>query len=132
MLPITTLTTAFLSLFHVWLAFQVIHLRRRLRVSMGDGGHQELTRAIRAHGNCAEYLPISLILLGLVELQRGHPWVLGAFAALIITGRVLHAMAFLRETAHLPRRVRGMQCTFIAIIGLALYAVGLVGSAWLR
>lgn len=129
MLPITTLTAAVLGLFFVWLALQVIRLRRSHKVSTGDGGHRDLTLAIRAHGNCAEYLPISLILLGLAELNQGQTWVLAGFAGLIVTGRALHALAFLSDKAHLRRRVLGMQLTALAIIGLALYDAGLVVMA---
>lgn len=131
MLPVTTLTAAALGLFYVWLAIQVIRLRRRHKVSTGDGGYPDLTLAIRAHGNCAEYLPISLILLGLAELNQGLPIVLAGFAGLMITGRALHALAFLSDKTHLSRRVLGMKLTFIAISALALYAAGLVAAAGL-
>jgi uncharacterized membrane protein YecN with MAPEG domain len=33
----------------------------------GDGGDPEMSQAIRAHGNFAEYVPLGLILLGLVR-----------------------------------------------------------------
>jgi uncharacterized protein len=129
MLPVTTLTASVLGLFYVWLAIQVIRLRRNHKVSTGEGGHHDLTHAIRAHGNCAEYLPISLILLGLAELNQGETWVLAGFAGLIVAGRAFHALAYLGKTAHLPRRILGMKLTFIAINGLALYDLGLVVAA---
>lgn len=86
MLPVTTLTAAVLGLFYVWLAIQVIRLRNHHHVSTGDGGHHDLTLAIRAHGNCAEYLPISLILLGLAELNQGEPLCAGGVRGLDYRG----------------------------------------------
>jgi hypothetical protein len=121
MLPITTLTAAFLASLYIALAFNVIGLRRRHHVSIGDAGHADLAMSIRAHGNLAEYLPICLILLGLAELNAAPPGVTGLFAVLIIAGRCMHAYAFLFDRERFQWRVRGMQLTFIAIGGLALY-----------
>lgn len=131
MLPITTLTAALLGLCLFWLALQVIKLRRRHHVSLGDKGHKDLALAIRAHANFTEYAPISLILLGLAELNGGHPLVLAGFAAFLLAGRLLHAWAFLHDRELSWTRVRGMQFTLLAIASLALYDAGLaLAQVW--
>ena len=133
MLPITTLTAALLAVLYIALAFKIIGLRRQHRVSIGDDGHTDLAVSIRAHGNLAEYMPISLILLGLAELNAAPAGLTGIFAILILAGRGLHAYAFLFDREHFKLRVRGMQLTFIAIGGLALYdAARAVLSLWER
>lgn len=126
MLPISMMTAALLALWFIWLAFRVIRLRRQYQVSTGDGGHSDLVQAIRAHGNFSEYVPISLILLILAELDHGHPLILGGLAVLICLGRVFHSIAFLGSQHDFSRRVLGMQFTFFAMAGLAFYDVGLV------
>ena len=62
MLIVTSLIASVLTIFFVKLSFAVIALRRKNRVALGTGGQEELERAIRAQGNFAEYVPISLIL----------------------------------------------------------------------
>lgn len=125
MLPISMMTAALLALWFIWLALRVIRLRRQYKVSTGDGGHADLVQAMRAHGNFSEYVPISLILLMLAELDHGHPLILGGLAVLICLGRVFHSIAFLGSQHDFSRRVRGMQFTFFAMAGLAFYDIGL-------
>lgn len=69
---ITLILSSLMGLMCVWLAFQVIKNRRKHKISLGDGGIEELARAIRAHGNFIEYVPISLILLGASELNHAN------------------------------------------------------------
>ncbi|MGB7299741.1 MAG: MAPEG family protein [Burkholderiaceae bacterium] len=60
MIVVTTLAAVVLGILRVVLSLNVIQLRRHHNVSLGDGGRASLARAIRAHGNSAEYLPIDL------------------------------------------------------------------------
>lgn len=131
MLPITTLTAALLGLCQFWLTLQVIKLRRRHHVSIGDQSHKDLALAIRAHANFTEYVPISLILLGLAELNGGHPLALAGFAVLMLAGRLLHAWAFLHDRELSWPRVRGMQFTLVTLASLAVYDAGLaLAQGW--
>ena len=66
-MPITPLFAAIFGIIYVVLAFGVIKLRFKGQVSLGDGGDEELEKAIRVHGNFAEYVPFTLLLLWFVE-----------------------------------------------------------------
>lgn len=110
------------ALLVVWLTVQVVRLRRAKKVRLGDGGDPELRVAIRAHGNALEYIPLSLVLLGLAELSGAHPALLHACGGALVGGRVLHARGLLRETLRL--RVWGMQLTACSLIALALVNLG--------
>ena len=115
---ISSIYAALAALIIVWLALRVIKVRRAKRVRLGDGGKPELLAAIRAHGNATEYLPISLILLVLLELSGG-PIALVHFGGIaIISGRLLHAKGLI--TDNLRYRVLGMQVTIFTLIGLAI------------
>ena len=57
MLKIIPFYAAILALLYVCLSARTIGFRRKSRVSIGDGGDQELLRAIRMHANFAEYVP---------------------------------------------------------------------------
>ena len=51
MLLITSLVASIAAIIFVHLSFNVIKLRRKNQVRMGNGGVEELERAIRAHAN---------------------------------------------------------------------------------
>ncbi len=123
-LPITTVLTSLLALLFVRLSFQVIKLRRKNQVSLGDGGHDDLQRAIRGQGNCAEYAPIGVLLVLVAELQSGGTVptiVVGVLAALFLLGRIMHGYAFAFTAKNMALRVRGMQLTVLPIIVLAAW-----------
>jgi uncharacterized membrane protein YecN with MAPEG domain len=115
---ISSLYAALLALLIVWLALRVIKLRRAKRVRLGDGGEPELQAAIRAHGNATEYIPVSLILLVLLELNGAHMALVHSGGIAMLAGRLLHAKGLLTE--NLRYRVLGMQVTIFTIIGLAI------------
>ena len=114
---IVSLYAALSALLIVWLSLRVIKLRRSIKVSLGDGGESELQIAIRAQGNATEYIPISLILLLLLELNQAHFILVHSGGIAVLAGRLLHARGLLTESP--LYRVLGMQITIFTIIGLA-------------
>ena len=94
--------------------------RQSENIWVGDGGHPALTARMRAQLNFAEYAPVVLILVALVECAKGtHGW-LAAVAALFILGRICHAFGM---DGWRHGRVIGMACTAPVMIGLGLYAI---------
>jgi hypothetical protein len=120
MLPITAATASILTFVYVYLALQVISIRRNEKVSLGDGNHPRLQAAIRAHGNFVEYVPLSLGLMALLEMDHFSFWVLLALALALVLGRVCHAVAILSTPQRFRLRVRGMQLTFGTLVSLAI------------
>ena len=115
---ITSIYAALLAILIVGLSLNVIKLRQIGQVILGDGDNLELQSAIRAQGNATEYIPISLILLLLLELSKGH-WSLLHFGGIVLlTGRLIHARGLLK--GNLRFRVLGMQLTLFNIIYLAI------------
>ncbi|MFO0288915.1 MAG: MAPEG family protein, partial [Pseudanabaena sp.] len=68
--------------------------------------------------NATEYIPISLILLLLLELSKGHWSLLHIGGIVLLTGRLIHARGLLK--GNLRFRVLGMQLTLFNIIYLAI------------
>ena len=88
--------------------------------------HRLVERAVRAHGNCAEYVPFGLVLLGLLE-GMGLPLAgVHALGTAFLAGRVLHAWGISQEPEVLRFRTAGMALTF-TVFGVAAAALlGLV------
>lgn len=116
-LMVSSIYAGILALLIVYLSLNVIKLRRANKVILGDGGVAQLQNAIRAQGNATEYIPITLILLILLEFSGANVWFVHIGGIAIIVGRLAHAKGLLSE--NLRYRVLGMQVTFFTIIGLA-------------
>jgi uncharacterized membrane protein YecN with MAPEG domain len=121
MLVTTAVIASILALMFIKLSFDVIGFRRKTKISLGAGDVVELERAIRAHGNFAEYVPFGLFLIGALELN-GAPLALVAFLGLtLVVGRFLHAKGINEPSPNFTNRVRGMKLTFAAL-GLSAVA----------
>jgi uncharacterized membrane protein YecN with MAPEG domain len=125
MLPVTALYAGLLGLYFVWLATRVIKMRRIYRVALGTG-HRLVERAVRAHGNFAEYVPFALLMLALCELNGLPDWALHVLGTVLLAGRVLHAHGIAQEPENFRWRVLGMSLTF-TVMGVA--AAALLGLA---
>jgi uncharacterized membrane protein YecN with MAPEG domain len=66
MYTITALYAGLLALILVVLSARVIRGRVTDKISLGDGGGTFSTRLV-AHGNLIEFVPLALILIGLLE-----------------------------------------------------------------
>ncbi len=121
MLKVIPFYAAILALVYVYLSARTIGFRRKSRVSIGDGGDQELLRAVRMHANFAEYVPISLILLTFVELQAAPLLLVHVLGSLLLIARISHAYGISSVQAKGIFRVGGMAGTFTAITIAAIW-----------
>jgi uncharacterized membrane protein YecN with MAPEG domain len=118
----------------VALAANVIRVRYRTRTRFGDSSNPEMMRAIRAHGNNTEYVPIALILLLLAHHLGGGLPLIHAIGLPLTVGRILHGFGFLLRghetpTGHSYLRLSGMILTFFAILAGILGCLRLVAAA---
>lgn len=121
-LPITSLSALYLAMLMLPLALSVTMRRIKLgNVVFGDAEDEALRRRIRAHGNFTEYVPLSLIVLGLAELREAPVYMLWGVAFVLVTGRTIHALASLVVPyAGTPRGI-GMLMTHAAYLVPALW-----------
>ena len=120
MLIITSIIASVLTIIFVKLSFAVIGLRRKNKVGLGSGGHEDLERAIRAQGNFAEYVPFGIILIACLELN-GAPWWLVAIPGItLIVGRMIHAKGINVPPPDFSKRILGMKFTFNTLIALVI------------
>ncbi|MFH4360221.1 MAPEG family protein [Vibrio diabolicus] len=115
---ITALYASILAILVIWLAVQVIKQRRLNQVAYADGGVEALQIARSAQSNATEYIPITLILMALLEFNSAYPTWIHLTGIIFVIGRIIHARGILKED--LKRRVRGMQVTFLVILSLVV------------
>jgi uncharacterized protein len=114
-MAITALYAALITVVFLALSRRVIVLRRAAQVPLGDGGDRKLTRAMRAHANCAEYAPLGIILIGLAESLSVPALIVHALGVSLVAGRIVHAYGVSQEPENFRFRVAGMGLTFTAI-----------------
>jgi uncharacterized membrane protein YecN with MAPEG domain len=119
---ITGFWAGLVGLLGLLLAFNVVRLRQKLQVGLGDGGHRELERAIRVFGNFAEYTALCLVLIGLLDMIGGPRWLVHACGAALLVGRAAHAWGLSGSSGASPGRVLGMTLTWaiVLVAGVAL------------
>jgi len=115
---ITSIYASLSALLIVRLSLAVIKLRRKNRVSVGDGGNEQLQLAIRTHANAVEYIPITLLLLLMLELNGAPTILIHVLGGTLLVGRILHSMGLPEKD--FKKRVLGMQITIYLLIGLAI------------
>ncbi len=120
MLLVTSIIAATLTIIFIKLSFNVISLRRKNKVGLGSGGHEDLERAIRAQGNFAEYVPFGIIMIACLELNGAPWWLVLVPGIFLIIGRLIHAKGINTPPPDFSLRVLGMKFTFNTLIALVV------------
>lgn len=122
-LPITSLSAGLLALLFILLSTLVIKYRMKEGKSL-DVPEGLIRRTVRAHGNFAEYVPFSLLLMGLVELQAELPYMwLVILAGILILGRIAHAYSIVvveEKFGTFRLRQFAMLTTFVPMVAFAV------------
>lgn len=122
---ITALYAGLLAILYLVLAGRVVAQRRRARVGLGTGGDTALERAVRVHGNFAEYVPLFLVLLLLAELGGAAGTFLHALGAAFFLARIGHALGLGQSSGTSRGRFLGTLVSWVVILVLA------VANLWL-
>jgi uncharacterized membrane protein YecN with MAPEG domain len=111
------------ALLLIVLSAQVMRLRGKHRVGVGDGGQADLQLAIRVQGNFVEYVPIALLLLLCVDLVGDSKWIVHVLGLSLLVGRVLHAYGLSRSAGESFGRAAGTVLTLLVLIAGAVLAI---------
>lgn len=109
---------ALLSFLYIFLSVRVMRARQMAGVAIGSGGNAALERRIRVHANFAEYVPLALILLVLMELRGNDAWYLHLLCLALLAGRAAHAWGVSQEPDDMRLRGAGVLLT----VGVVLVA----------
>jgi len=131
---VTPLYAGILTLWFIVLSVRVVGLRRR-GIAFGDNGDIGVIRIVRAQANFAEYVPLALLMMGMLEIGRHSIYVLHALGIALVVARLLHglALSFGRQTRF--GRVSGAAITIAVLMIEALLCLyqGINGQlVWLR
>jgi uncharacterized membrane protein YecN with MAPEG domain len=109
------------------LALLVSRQRGRAKVDIGTGGDPGVERAMRAHANFAEYVPLILVLLLILEIDKTKPWVLHILGIALVVGRILHGWGL--STGASSGRAVGIVLTWaVLLVALVIAIVQGIGA----
>jgi len=91
---ITALYAGLLGLMAIGIALAVGRARGSSGVSIGDGGNLEVITAMRRHANFVEFVPITLLLIGLLELNGVGGTAIHGLGGGLVLVRLSHAIGF--------------------------------------
>ncbi len=134
-LMVTPLYAGLLALWFLILSVRVIRTRGSEKIFIGDGGNTRVARIIRAQANFAEYVPLALIMMAMLELTHHSIYLLHALGILLLVARLLHGYAFSFTQHFLFGRVGGAGLTFFVIAVEAILCIyqAIVGhQLWMR
>lgn len=121
-MSITPLYAGLLAIWFLALSVRVVQQRGH-GVSLGHGEDAVLLRRIRGHGNFAEYVPLILLMMALLEYGGMRGWILHALGATLLLARVLHGVALSYTQKWKFGRFYGTLLTFILLLVVGLLNV---------
>jgi hypothetical protein len=132
-LPITALYAGILMIFALVLSFYAGSFRGKSGISVlfGEPANMELAERIRIHQNFLEYVPMAVILMGIIEINGGNTTFLHVFGVVLIIARIAHAIGLKHDNMAHPGRVIGAGGTALISVVAAVYAIWMVAGPML-
>jgi uncharacterized membrane protein YecN with MAPEG domain len=132
---ITSFYTALLALLLILLIVNIARFRYGLKVGLGEGdgsaAHLTLKKAVRAHGNFIETVPLALLLMMGLEYLSIAPLYLHMFGSLLVLSRILHFYGLSKSDETSAGRMSGMIITMLLLLIGALTILTLFVKSWL-
>jgi hypothetical protein len=114
-MTITPFYAGWLALWFVVLSVRIVQ-RRQNGITLGDGGDPRMLRLIRGQANFAEYVPLILLLMALLELGHTSSYLLHALGFTLLVARLLHGYALSFTQQFRFGRFYGAGLTFLVLL----------------
>ena len=126
-LPISLMYAGIFAVFALVLSFRAGSYRGTAGVSIlyGDPANMELAQRVRVQQNFLEYVPMMLILMGLIEANGGSHMFLYVVGDLLIIARIAHAIGLKHDNMAHKGRAIGAGGTALITLVTALYGLWL-------
>ena len=113
---VTPLYAGLLVLLFLVLSVRVIRRRGSGGIPLGDGGNPGMLRVIRGHANFAEYVPLALVMMVILEQSRFSIYALHALGIALVVARLVHGYALSFTDKFVFGRVAGASLTFLVLL----------------
>ena len=123
-MSVTLLYAGLNALILLTLAILTVRARVQTKTDIGTGDNVTMLKAVRAHGNAVEYVPLALILIGTLELAGAARPLLHGLGIALTAGRLAHAQGIYSSLGTSPGRLVGTLLTWLVYLvggGACLY-----------
>ncbi len=127
MLTITLTFIGIMLLLQVSLSIAASAYRAKLGIELGDNGDLTMLKAVRAHGNFIEYVPIVLIAMAACEFVGAPGWFVVIAGCVLVLSRLSHA-AYMLGYAGSAARLFGAGLTTALMVVLAVFLLARVSG----
>ena len=121
--PVVALYGALNAFLNIGLALVVSRVRGSQKVSLGHGESPVMLKAVRAHGNNAEFVPLALVMLLIAELMGGSSLWLHVLGGSLTVARIAQPIGIYQEKAPNAARFIGTAVTWVMILATAVYVL---------
>lgn len=123
-LHITGLYVGLTILLAIFLSARVGLYRGKTGISIGDDGNKELALRARHHGNLMETAALTLLAIGVLEINGASATTLHALGGAYILFRVLHPIGLKAEDMTHPLRAIGAAGSTLVMLISGIMAIG--------
>ena len=121
--PITALYAGTLAIYAIWLSSRAGLMRGKVGISILHGDNMELAEKMRRHQNFVEYVPIALILIGVLEINGSNSIFLHGLGIALVIARVAHAKGLFHDNISHPLRAVGAGGTALITVIAGIAAI---------
>lgn len=122
--PIITLFYAgILGVLWILLASHVTQQRIKHNIGVGDGGNEDVLRAMRVQANFVELVPLALLLIAGLELAGIPGDAVHILCGVLVIGRILHAYGLASNSGPSFGRSVGTLLSWLVLLIVALWSV---------
>ncbi len=121
--PITALYAGILAIYAIWLSSRAGLMRGKVGISILHGDNMELAEKMRRHQNFVEYVPIALILIGVLEINGSNSKFLHGLGIALVIARVAHAKGLFHDNISHPLRAVGAGGTALITVIARIAAI---------
>ena len=123
-MPVTTVLYAgILGLMSIPIAFMAGGLRGKTGISIGDGGNRELLLAMRRHANFIEFVPLSLLIIALLEMNAAPVAAIHGLCLSLVVFRLCHAFGIKADTVKGAGRAIGAAGSTLVMLVASVWAI---------
>lgn len=121
---ITALYASILAFMFLVLSYNVIYMRYRHKIPVGDGGNRDMQKFLQARANFVDYVPFALIILFILESQTTRPDFIHTLGIMIVISRLLQGWGLSMSAGGSFGRILG------ALLMHTVLIVGALACLW--
>ncbi len=120
---ISTFYAGLLGLIMMGIALAAGRVRGASGISIGDGGNLELIAAMRRHANFIEFVPLCLILIGMLEMNGVGSGAIHGLGGGLVVARLCHAFGYRADGSLAALRTIGAGGSTLILVVASIWAV---------